>query len=221
MRQHTKATTPTMPPMTAMTETGLKCNVFNKRPTYSLYLSDQTGISLSTGADLWSKSRQAEYIYYISEISSIEIDHTTNLDPRDKPMTRENKEYISLKEASEISGYSPDYIGQLIRSGKLPGKQIFQQVVWMTTEEDLRSYMERKRTMMAAGTKEAPVAWTKRLLARGRHSVETPRFAIRVLYGAMIAAVLLFLLLFYVFSSSIEQHMSEQAMQAIEASSTP
>jgi hypothetical protein len=29
-----------------------------------------------------------------------------------------HEELISLREAAKISGYSPDYIGQLIRSGK-------------------------------------------------------------------------------------------------------
>lgn len=55
-----------------------------------------------------------------------------------------NREYISLKEAAEISGYSSDYIGQLIRGGKLSGKQVYTNVSWVTTEEALRAYMEDK-----------------------------------------------------------------------------
>jgi hypothetical protein len=51
-----------------------------------------------------------------------------DLDPRDMRVSKE-KEYISLKEAADITGYSSDYIGQLIRSGKLEGKQVFQHVV--------------------------------------------------------------------------------------------
>lgn len=52
----------------------------------------------------------------------------------------ENKEYITLKEAAKISGYAPDYIGQLIRSGKLHGKQVFLNVAWMTTREAIEQY---------------------------------------------------------------------------------
>ncbi len=52
-------------------------------------------------------------------------------------------ELISLKEAAQLSGYTPDYIGQLIRSGKLPGQQVFSNVAWMTTEEAIRGYMEK------------------------------------------------------------------------------
>lgn len=56
----------------------------------------------------------------------------------------ENEKYISLKEAAEISGYSADYVGQLIRQGKLPGKQVFSHVSWMTTEDAVRAYIEEK-----------------------------------------------------------------------------
>ncbi len=59
-------------------------------------------------------------------------------------MTRES-EYISLKEAAKISGYSPDYIGQLIRSGKIHGKQVFLNVAWMTTREALEAYAKREK----------------------------------------------------------------------------
>ena len=55
-----------------------------------------------------------------------------------------NREFISLREAAEISGYSSDYIGQLIRGGKLEGKQVYTNVSWVTTEEAVRVYMEDK-----------------------------------------------------------------------------
>jgi|GEM_PF-834995 len=53
-------------------------------------------------------------------------------------------EYITLKEAGEISGYSPDYVGQLIRRGKLEGKQVYANVAWVTTKEALRGYLAQK-----------------------------------------------------------------------------
>jgi len=52
---------------------------------------------------------------------------------------------ITLKEASAISGYSADYIGQLIRAGKLEGSQVFSNVSWVTTEEAVREYMDKSR----------------------------------------------------------------------------
>ena len=51
-----------------------------------------------------------------------------------------DEEYISLKEAAQITGYSPDYIGQLIRSGKIIGKQVYTNVSWMTTAEAVLAY---------------------------------------------------------------------------------
>ena len=57
-------------------------------------------------------------------------------------MTDNSKKYISLKEAAKISGYSSDYVGQLIRAGKLEGKQVFSNVAWMTTEEAIRKYLQ-------------------------------------------------------------------------------
>ncbi len=49
--------------------------------------------------------------------------------------------YITLKEAAELSGYSADYIGQLIRKKKLPGKQVYLNIAWVTTEEAIQAYM--------------------------------------------------------------------------------
>lgn len=49
--------------------------------------------------------------------------------------------YITLKEASERFGYAPDYIGQLIRKGKIEGKQVYANVAWMTTEEAMMEYV--------------------------------------------------------------------------------
>ncbi len=50
------------------------------------------------------------------------------------------KNLISLKEAAKESGYSADYIGQLIRAGKIPGKQVYTNVSWMTTIDAILDY---------------------------------------------------------------------------------
>ena len=51
--------------------------------------------------------------------------------------------YISLKEASEISDYHPDYLSYLIRKGKIEGKRIGRD--WLTTQEALRNYLLTKK----------------------------------------------------------------------------
>ncbi len=57
----------------------------------------------------------------------------------------QEKGYITLKEAAQLSGYSPDYIGQLIRQGKISGKQIYFNVAWVTTEDEIYRYLQEKK----------------------------------------------------------------------------
>ena len=44
-----------------------------------------------------------------------------------------------------MSGYSADYVGQLIRSGKITGKQVFSNVAWVTTEDAILEYLQKER----------------------------------------------------------------------------
>ena len=48
---------------------------------------------------------------------------------------------LSTKEASEISGYTSDYIGQLCRGAKLDARMIGN--AWMITEDSLRAHMAK------------------------------------------------------------------------------
>lgn len=52
----------------------------------------------------------------------------------------QTKKLLTLKEASRISGYSSDYLGQLIRSGKIRGEKVFCQVTWKIDLNDLENY---------------------------------------------------------------------------------
>lgn len=54
-----------------------------------------------------------------------------------------NKNFLSLKEAAQLSGYSADYLGQLIRAGKIAGKQVYCNVQWMTTAEAVLEYKNK------------------------------------------------------------------------------
>jgi hypothetical protein len=56
-----------------------------------------------------------------------------------------NQKWISLKEAAKISGYSPDYIGYLIRTGKISGKQVHFNIAWRTTAEAVLNYKQREQ----------------------------------------------------------------------------
>ncbi len=50
---------------------------------------------------------------------------------------------ISLSEASKISGYNQDYLGSLIRSGKLKGEKIGRN--WVTTNEDVEKFLKKSK----------------------------------------------------------------------------
>jgi hypothetical protein len=47
---------------------------------------------------------------------------------------------ITLREASKISGYNIDYLGFLIRTGKMNGRKMGRN--WMTTADDVKYYLE-------------------------------------------------------------------------------
>lgn len=122
----------------------------------------------------------------------------------------EKDEYISLKKAAELSGYSADYIGQLIRSGKLHGKQVYLNVAWMTTERDIVNYMNKE-----AGKGIRRGHWAERAMS--------PEFLSKVqrvvAWGAMGFIAFFIIILFYVLSVSIDHAINrtyqERALQEI------
>lgn len=76
------------------------------------------------------------------------------------------KGYISLKEAAQLSNYSPDYIGQLIRAGKIRGEQVYSNVAWMTTEEEIDAYLKNKSRTVGVDERSAVSEYLqKRLLS--------------------------------------------------------
>lgn len=134
-------------------------------------------------------------------------------------MTIKGKKHISLKEAAELSGYSQDYLGQLIRKGKLSGKKVYANVAWMTTEEDLRSYMSD--IQIADGRKNGNGGAKSRKNGRGRNGRNGGRFSVSpdramrpVVYffsGFLAAAVVV---LFYIFSVSIDSRFEASVLEA-------
>jgi len=85
------------------------------------------------------------YINTSWQISSSEITEycrkIRDLDVRDHFLLQ--KKYLSLKEAAQILGYTPDYIGYLIRKGRISGNKVYSGPVWLTTEETLNKYQKQ------------------------------------------------------------------------------
>ena len=129
------------------------------------------------------------------------------------------EKYISLKEAAKISGYAPDYIGQLIRKGKLPGKQVYCTVAWMTTEESIKRYMQksaenRQNLSLADKIQEK----FRQIKTRAFLELKLAQLFKSVLYFSVILSVSFSLLLFYVFSVSVEKKLEQKAIKKIESS---
>lgn len=131
----------------------------------------------------------------MGDISVLEID------PRG--MHLKEKDEITLKEASELSGYSPDYLGQLIRQGKLPGKQVYSSVAWVTTEDAVRSYMDAAKPGVSKDSLDP--AWTPEDLAR-----------LYIYAGRTLATVLACtaLLLFFIFSVTADHYIASKVEAA-------
>lgn len=126
-------------------------------------------------------------------------------------MKKENKELISLKEAAGITGYSADYIGQLIRNGKLSGKQVFLNVAWMTTRDALEEYMRKDKR---SGSAQASSA---RPSPRSLISPETLTTVFTVLGWLVVGLLSLTLLLFaYIFAVSVDHKINASYLEKIE-----
>ncbi|MGC9599439.1 MAG: hypothetical protein ABSE18_03580 [Minisyncoccia bacterium] len=108
--------------------------------------------------------------------------------------------YITLKEAAKLSGYAPDYLGQLIRKGKLQGKQIYLNVAWVTTEEAIREYMAKSGAERAIPAFKEWVREKLRTWWVANSSTEAIlRLARRIIYVLVVLLFLFIAFLIYAF----------------------
>jgi len=76
-----------------------------------------------------------------------------------------DKGYITLKEAAKIANYSPDYVGQLIRAGKIHGEQVYASTAWVTTPDEVLAYLENKQRIVSRAQ------WFKFTMLRMKSSI--------------------------------------------------
>lgn len=109
---------------------------------------------------------------------------------------------ITLKEAAAISGYDPDYVGQLIRKGKILGKQVYYNVAWTTTEEAIKGYMEENsRKIVASSYGEQIWQEVQQIKSQILRQLNIVRLLRIVLY--INAALLVCFIFFLIYLSSI------------------
>lgn len=124
------------------------------------------------------------------------------------------EKYLSLKEAGEISGYAPDYIGQLIRKGRLEGKQMYSGVAWVTTEDALRTYLNNAQKN---GGKSRAFIEFEYLDILKKQGIFTERFFRALVYVGVVIAILIGLVFFYLLSVKIERFLDERSIHQIES----
>jgi len=112
--------------------------------------------------------------------------------------------FITLKEAAEISGYSPDYLGQLIRNGKIEGQQVFLNTAWMTTKEDVESYIEKSK----GKKKNEDTTFIE--MVQEYWKGHWRDFSVAGLYVVIGLNVLFIFFLFHLLSFSIEKHFEQK-----------
>ncbi len=125
-----------------------------------------------------------------------------------------NKDFITLREAAKISGYSADYLGQLIRSGKLPGKQVFSNVAWVTTEDDVVAYMRNGGKSVAVSNQQVGSSVFSTVFSDEVRLLKLYRMTTFV-FGSLLLAVALFLtyVAIVTFDRSIDQKFLQEAIR--------
>ena len=131
-----------------------------------------------------------------------------------RKMTHLEGGYITLKEAAKISGYAPDYVGQLIRKGKIPGKQIYSNVAWVTTEAAVREYIEK-----GGGSDNNKKSGA--LLEGLMRGEERPSRVFKAALYAVIALALVFLgMLLYALAVNFDRAIEKKSLQEVMERST-
>ena len=139
----------------------------------------------------------------------------TNLEARGVPMTIDDQKgvgFITLKQASELFGYAPDYIGQLIRQGKIEGKQVHANIAWMTTVSAVENYLGKEKKSSKTEVRERTLTdrFARALFSEQSISVFIWFFRILlILFGA--ASILIF----YFLSVSIDRTMIERTEKGL------
>jgi excisionase family DNA binding protein len=60
-------------------------------------------------------------------------------------MTTNGGEWLTVKEAAELSGYNADHLRELIREGKIQARKF--SIVWMVNRDSLSAYLEKVQTL--------------------------------------------------------------------------
>lgn len=128
--------------------------------------------------------------------------------------TSSSAKHITLKEAARISGYSSDYIGQLVRSGKLSGKQVYSNIAWVTTEAALEKYMFEQELKLEQNALETHTAQLQQWWRRT--TLDTDKFLRAVLWLAVVVLAIIILALLYIGSVTLDRFLTQSSLEKYE-----
>ncbi len=128
--------------------------------------------------------------------------------------------YITLKEASERFGYAPDYIGQLIRKGKIEGKQVYANVAWVTTDEAMEAYKTEagEKRATKAETPSSKFSFAVFVLELCPKLFSPKMTQVLTIFLGLIAMILVLSLIvaFYLISVAFDRSLSDRATERLE-----
>ena len=114
-----------------------------------------------------------------------------------------------------MSGYTADYLGQLIRNGKLEGKQVFLNVAWVTTREAVEDYLHKNRKKQ-----DVVGVYTWAHFRDWLLSVEGVSVVYEIVTWSVIALLGVFILLLgYVFAVSVDHRIEQEQLRKWEPKS--
>lgn len=122
--------------------------------------------------------------------------------------------FINLKEAAALSGYVPDYVGQLIRDGKIIGKQVYSNTTWMTTEESVKNYLQKRQGAKDTTLFKGTIAEVICKFNNGTFpEYKLMRIFKAVLWFIIFLSIIFFFVLFYIFSVNFEKSINQKVIE--------
>ena len=122
--------------------------------------------------------------------------------------SREQEKYLTLREASKISGYSRDYLGRLIREQKIDGMRLVGTSAWVMTEETLLEYMRTNKSGRLQDRRDRAVKRLESELTERKWFGGVPRPLLwleSASYFLLVAVILFFAFLFYIYSVVLDK----------------
>ncbi len=118
---------------------------------------------------------------------------------------------INLKEASELSGYSADHIGSLIRTSKIIGHRLIGTSAWVTTEAAVLNYL-RENTIGRMSTKRRySLARIENDKPEAPSPVRLPLFIIEVISAMIILSTVFGMFYTFYIYSAIRDKVGERS----------